>query len=75
MTKIKLELETDKQFDQIVINLLDGNSVIDYRSTDRVIRPDAQVEVKPEPKLKEVKTQPVISHKGFDANMMAIVNS
>lgn len=65
MTKIKFEMESDKQIDKVMINLIKGKEIVQTETvpTEKVVEPE-------KPAIKVVK-----KHRGFDPNMMDIVNS
>ena len=77
MTKLKLELDTDRNIDQIVINLLSGGAVVEYRRSSGSANEEtneAPVVVKDTEQPKVEESRPVIKHQGFDPDMFAIIN-
>ena len=67
MTKIRFEMESDKQIDKVLINLIKGKETVDTKELEP--EHDNQTPEPPKPAMK------VVKHPGFDPNMMDIVNS
>lgn len=63
MTKIRFELESDKQIDKVMINLIKGKEIVETKT----VKPETEITPKPEVRK--------VEHRGFDPNMMDIVNS